>query len=51
MPSTIAEEKATNPFLRVLEPSVIKYTGLKDPIDALALLRQKSDVVYWSKPH
>ena len=46
LPSTIAREKATNPFLRVTRPAVIesanKYLGkrLSDPASVFAALRQ-----------
>jgi hydroxyacylglutathione hydrolase len=46
LPSTIAREKATNPFLRVREPAVIesasKYLGRRtgDPAGVFAALRQ-----------
>src|SRR6266480_3928784 len=46
LPSTIAREKATNPFLRVMRPAVIesanKYLGkrVSDPAGVFAALRQ-----------
>jgi hydroxyacylglutathione hydrolase len=46
LPSTIAREKATNPFLRVTQPAVIesanKYLGrrVSDPAGVFAALRQ-----------
>ena len=46
LPSTIAREKATNPFLRVTRPAVIesanKYLGkrVSDPAGVFAALRQ-----------
>lgn len=46
LPSTIAQEKATNPFVRVREPAVIasanRYAGktLDDPVGVLAALRE-----------
>lgn len=46
VPSTIAREKATNPFLRCLEPVVVAaasgYAGknLEDPVDVFAALRE-----------
>ncbi|KAJ2617128.1 Cytoplasmic glyoxalase II [Coemansia sp. RSA 1365] len=43
MPSTIAEELATNPFMRVDQPALQKATGKSDPIDVLAVLRQMKD--------
>ncbi len=46
LPSTIAQEKATNPFVRCGEPAVIasanRYTGktLNDPVSVLAAIRE-----------
>ena len=47
LPSTIAQEKATNPFVRVREPSVIaaasKFAGRQltdDPVSVLAAVRE-----------
>ena len=46
LPSTIAQEKATNPFVRVNEPAVVaaanRFAGkaLNDPVDVLAALRE-----------
>ena len=46
LPSTIAQEKATNPFVRVREPAVIaaanRYAGktLNDPVSVLAAVRE-----------
>ena len=46
VPSTIAQEKATNPFVRVREPAVIaaanRYAGktLSDPVSVLAAVRE-----------
>ncbi|MGH8690094.1 MAG: hydroxyacylglutathione hydrolase C-terminal domain-containing protein [Burkholderiales bacterium] len=46
MPSTLAEEKATNPFLRCLEPAVVesvnKYLGTRvsDPVRVFAAIRE-----------
>ena len=46
LPSTIGQEKATNPFVRVREPAVIasanRYAGkaLNDPVSVLAALRE-----------
>ena len=46
LPSTIAQEKATNPFVRVREPAVIaaanRYAGktLNDPVSVLAAIRE-----------
>jgi hydroxyacylglutathione hydrolase len=46
LPSTIAQEKATNPFVRVGEPEVVAAASrragrqLSDPVDVLATLRE-----------
>jgi hydroxyacylglutathione hydrolase len=46
LPSTIAQEKATNPFVRCREPGVVasasKYAGkpLADPVSVLATIRE-----------
>ncbi len=46
LPSTMAEEKATNPFLRCLEPAVVdsvnKYLGsrVSDPVRVFAAIRE-----------
>lgn len=46
LPSTIGQEKATNPFVRVREPGVIasasRHAGnpLKDPVSVLAAIRE-----------
>lgn len=46
LPTDIGQEKATNPFLRVAEPSVIaaasdfKGTKLRDPVEVLAAVRE-----------
>jgi hydroxyacylglutathione hydrolase len=45
LPSTLAEEKATNPFLRCVEPAVVdsvnKYLGsrVSDPVRVFAAIR------------
>lgn len=45
LPSTIAQEKATNPFLRVTEPAIIRSAGIRaaktlaDPVSVLAEIR------------
>lgn len=41
VPSTIAEERATNPFLRVHEASVRAYAAKDDPVQVLAEIRLK----------
>jgi hydroxyacylglutathione hydrolase len=46
LPSTIGQEKSTNPFVRCLEPAVIasasKFAGkqLADPVSVLAAIRE-----------
>ncbi len=46
LPSTIAQEKATNPFLRVTDPALIRSASahaaqaLSDPISVLATIRE-----------
>ncbi|KAI7850575.1 beta-lactamase-like protein [Circinella umbellata] len=40
VPSTIAQEKLYNPFLRVNEQSIQMITGKNDPVEALATLRE-----------
>jgi hydroxyacylglutathione hydrolase len=46
LPSTIAQEKATNPFVRCTEPAIVsnasRYAGktLSDPVSVLATLRE-----------
>jgi hydroxyacylglutathione hydrolase len=55
LPSTIAEERATNPFLRCTEPEVVAATErhagrrLSDEIEVFAALRQWKDG--WRPPH
>lgn len=43
VPSTIAQEKLYNPFLRVNEQSIQLITGKSDPVEALAVLRELKD--------
>ncbi|XP_015182467.1 PREDICTED: hydroxyacylglutathione hydrolase, mitochondrial isoform X2 [Polistes dominula] len=43
IPSTIENEKLTNPFMRVHEPSVMKHANESDPIKTMAFLRKKKD--------
>ncbi|XP_050475089.1 hydroxyacylglutathione hydrolase, mitochondrial isoform X2 [Bombus flavifrons] len=43
VPSTIQEEKFTNPFMRVHEQSVMDHTEQKDPIQTMAFLRREKD--------
>ena len=43
IPSTIAEELATNPFMRVHEPTVQQYAQCTDPVEVLATVRQRKN--------
>ncbi|CAM2099894.1 unnamed protein product [Caretta caretta] len=43
VPSTLQEEFDYNPFLRVSEESVQKFTGKTDPVDVLRALRTEKD--------
>ncbi|XP_018052508.1 PREDICTED: hydroxyacylglutathione hydrolase, mitochondrial isoform X5 [Atta colombica] len=43
MPSTIKDEKLTNPFMRVHELSVMKHTQQNDPIQTMSYLRREKD--------
>ncbi|XP_011301371.1 hydroxyacylglutathione hydrolase, mitochondrial isoform X2 [Fopius arisanus] len=43
VPSTIEDEKKTNPFMRVNEPSVKEYTAMIDPIATMGSLRKEKD--------
>nr|XP_012214754.1 PREDICTED: hydroxyacylglutathione hydrolase, mitochondrial-like isoform X3 [Linepithema humile] len=43
VPSTIKDEKLTNPFMRVHEPSVMKHTKQNDPIQVMSYLRREKD--------
>ncbi|GFS07035.1 hydroxyacylglutathione hydrolase, mitochondrial [Elysia marginata] len=43
-PSTIKDEISFNPFMRVKEASLQKYTGETDPIKVMGALRSKKDV-------
>jgi hydroxyacylglutathione hydrolase len=46
VPSTIAEERATNPFLRADEPAIAAAVGMAgaDPISVFAEVRRRKDV-------
>ncbi|EPY01173.1 hydroxyacylglutathione hydrolase [Magnetospirillum fulvum] len=47
LPSTIASERAANPFLRADEPAVARAVGMEpgtDPVRVLAELRRRKDV-------
>lgn len=43
VPSSIGEELKFNPFMRVHEENVKKYTRKSDPIDVMGALRQDKD--------
>ncbi|KAJ1951841.1 Cytoplasmic glyoxalase II [Linderina pennispora] len=43
MPSTIAEELATNPFMRVDQPALQAVTGETDPVKVLGAIRRLKD--------
>lgn len=43
VPSTIADEKRRNPFMRVHEETVMKHTGETDPIKVMTSLRKEKD--------
>ncbi|XP_012255132.2 hydroxyacylglutathione hydrolase, mitochondrial isoform X2 [Athalia rosae] len=43
IPSTISEEKNTNPFMRVNEPSVMEHARQNDAIATMAAIRKEKD--------
>ncbi|KAJ1985892.1 Cytoplasmic glyoxalase II [Coemansia spiralis] len=43
MPSTIAEELATNPFMRVNQPDIQKAVDATDPVEVMAIVRRMKD--------
>ncbi|PFX29497.1 Hydroxyacylglutathione hydrolase, mitochondrial [Stylophora pistillata] len=43
VPSSIGDEFKFNPFMRVHEENVKKYTGKSDPVDVMGALRQDKD--------
>lgn len=43
VPSTIGEEKKINPFMRLKEPQVKKYTGEQDELEVMSMLRHKKN--------
>lgn len=43
VPSTIAEEKQINPFMRVHSDSVQKFAKSSDPIETMSVLRKIKD--------
>lgn len=50
IPSTIKDEKLTNPFMRVHEPSVMKHAQQTDPIQTMSYLRREKDNFNPSRP-
>ncbi|KAJ8345033.1 hypothetical protein SKAU_G00292260 [Synaphobranchus kaupii] len=48
VPSTLVEEFDYNPFLRLSEKSVQRFTGKTDPVEVLRVLRREKDS--FSKP-
>ena len=40
VPSTIAEEKEINPFMRVTSPEIQKNLNATDPVQVMKLLRE-----------
>lgn len=43
VPSTIKDEKLTNPFMRVHESSVMEHVQQNDPIQTMSSLRREKD--------
>lgn len=43
VPSSIAEEKQTNPFMRVDATSVMEHAKATDPIETMRSLRKEKD--------
>jgi len=41
VPSTLADEWETNPFMRCREPSLLSYTGETDPVTCLGVIRAR----------
>ncbi|KAI1883933.1 hypothetical protein AGOR_G00221180 [Albula goreensis] len=48
VPSTLVDEFDYNPFLRLTEKAVQKFTGKTDPVEVLRVLRKEKDI--FSKP-
>lgn len=44
IPSTIENEKLTNPFMRVHEQSVMEHAKENDPIKTMAYLKRKNNL-------
>ncbi|NP_001188161.1 hydroxyacylglutathione hydrolase, mitochondrial [Ictalurus punctatus] len=51
VPSTLLEEFEYNPFLRLSEEDVQKFTGKSDPIEVLRVLRKEKDNFKKPKEH
>ena len=51
VPSTIADEHATNPFMRAVfgVPSLVKHTGTSDPAAAILFVRKEKSRGAWKK--
>lgn len=43
VPSTIKDEKLTNPFMRVHEASVMEHTKQQNPVQTMSFLRCEKD--------
>lgn len=43
IPSTIADEKATNPFARLSSPAIEAFTSSSDPVESMRLVRKGKD--------
>ena len=43
VPSTIAEEKLTNPFMRVMQPDLRSLTKTNHDINCMQLVREMKD--------
>ncbi|KAL0841476.1 hypothetical protein ABMA28_015153 [Loxostege sticticalis] len=43
VPSTIAEEKSYNPFMRVTQPSIMKFAKSNDAVETMKVIRQHKD--------
>ena len=43
VPSTIADEKLTNPFMRVMQPELRSVTGTTNDVDCMKVVRGMKD--------
>lgn len=43
VPGTIADELATNPFMRVTQAAVLAHCNTKDSIEAMRIVRKEKD--------